>query len=316
MFPKRMLLTVALVLLGSVPAAGAAKVEWEAGLGWNNRAETATRWDAGFRTTGDWAFGENWAFFLRDWIAIDSETEEWGGILERCYLRYEAGPVRINLGRQAVSWGTGWFFRPTDRITPYSPLDKEETRSGKDLAVLRWSTSPVTAMELVAGDRLYAGRAELRIAATNLRLLAIAEPGLQQTLGFDFKGGLAGVYGEAGYTWTKEESFPDGDLTYSVGWEKILSGGNHFYLEYLRDQNGTVDRDDPGGGAYLALGLEIPWDELTTFTLASVSDLDNGGLTINGVVNLLITDSLDLRGQIGWSDDDTVAVSIQSKYYF
>lgn len=92
--------------------------------------------------------------------------------------------------------GIGWFFRPTDLITSLTPLAEEETRPGKDLAVLRWSTSPLTATDFIAGDHLIAVRSEWRIGATNLRILGVCQPEYIDAIGFDFQGGLAGFYAE------------------------------------------------------------------------------------------------------------------------
>ena len=63
-------------------------------------------------------------------MLANSQNTDLTGTLERGYLQYEAGSLRLRLGRQAVSWGAGWFFRPSDLITPRSPLSAEATRPG------------------------------------------------------------------------------------------------------------------------------------------------------------------------------------------
>jgi hypothetical protein len=328
MMRKCGLLVIILLLSVTVPASGAVKVDWEATVSGNDlTTEQGLAWDTGFRLTGDWTFGEKLTFFLRDKMAINSNTQEWAGDLERCYLRYESGAFRANLGRQAVGWGIGWFFRPTDLITPITPLAQEETRLGKDMAVLRWSTSPLTAIDLIAGDRLYAARGELRWGDTNIRLMGVSEyqkisAQTVNNLGWDVQGGLAGLYTEGKFT-CYDSGFADGKTTALVGWRKMVWSDRQLFVEYLLN-------NDPmySGHNYLATGLQIPYDELTSFSITGVANLDDGGCILDGIADLQLSDSLDLRGMIVvFTGRDTSEfmiktggarwnIVLQVKYYF
>ena len=328
MFRRWGFVIVILLLLCSNPVFGAVKVDWEAtASGSNLTHEQGPAWDTGFRLSGDWAFGEKVTFFLRDTVGINYQMAEWGGVLERCYLRYESGPFRANLGRQAVGWGIGWFFRPTDLITPIIPLAQEDTRPGRDMAVLRWSTSPLTAVDVIAGDRLYAARGELRMGDTNIRLMGVSgyQPLLSQTvnhLGWDIQGGLAGLYSEGKFTWN-ESGFADGKTTALLGWRKMVWSDRQLFVEYLRNSDLMYS-----GQNYFAAGLQIPFDELTAFSITGVANLDDGGCVLNGIADLQLTDSLDLRGMIvilaGREDSEFVTLAggarwnlvVQAKYYF
>lgn len=328
MIQKSGFLIFMMLLLFSCPALGAVKVNWEGTVSGNNQTSTdELAWDTGFQASGDWALNEELSFFLRDILAINSMTGELVNTLERCYLRFESDSFRVNLGRQAVIWGIGWFFRPVDMITPVTPLAQEETRLGKDLAVLRWSTSPLTAMDLIAGDHLYGAREEWRFGDTNLRVMGVSQyqllplPETVNSLGWDVQGGLAGFYTEGKFSWT--DTLESGKATALFGWRKMVLSDRQLFLEYLRNNDSFYS-----GQNYFAAGLQIPWDELTSFGITGVANLDDGGMVFYGIADLQMTDSLDLRGMIGvlsgkdGSEFVTAAagarlnVMVQVKYYF
>jgi len=316
-------LLVLLVLAVSVPAWGLEmQGEWEAGFVLSNpEAGASLLWQTGVRLGGDVPLAEQFTLSLRMSMIANSQASEFTGSLERCYLQYESGPLRLRLGRQAVSWGAGWFFRPTDLIAPRSPLDAEAARPGRGMVSAVWATSPLTAVELAAGEDLYAARAGWRIGRTSLRVLGLSDGGVR-TVGLDLQGGLAGVYGEACYEWTNDTG--DGRPAAMIGWKKIIANNRLFYLEYLHDERGWFHLDRN----YLAVGLEIPRDELTTYTFAGVSNLDDGGTMLTGLVSLLLTDNLDLRGGVGLilgpegtefltlAGGGRTSLNLQAKYYF
>lgn len=345
MFRKCVFLSLILLLFCSTPAFGAVKVEWEGMVsGSNSPLITGLAWDTGVRLSGDWALNEEFTFFLRDKQWINSMEKVLTNTLERCYIRYESGSFRANLGRQAVSWGIGWFFRPTDLITPITPLAQEDTRPWKDLAVLRWSTSPLTAIDLIAGDRVYAARGELRWGDTNIRVMGVSQyqtPSSQtvNNLGWDVQGGLTGLYTEGKFAWN-ESSFNDGQTTALVGWRKMIWSDRLLFVEFLRDNSGEAN---PGlydyskvvsgermylGRNYLATGLQIPLDELTSLNIAGVGNLDDGGIMLEGIADVQMTDNLDLRGMVailaGQGNTEFVRLAgnarwnlmVQVKYYF
>ena len=43
--------------------------------------------------------------------------------LDRYYFKAAFGPVDLTVGRQAIAWGSAWFWKPTDRWSPFSPMD-------------------------------------------------------------------------------------------------------------------------------------------------------------------------------------------------
>jgi hypothetical protein len=188
MIPKILGLTFCLLFIVAVPALADVKVEWDTNTQWNDWHDATAdfSWDSAFIASGKWSLGSNGAFFLKDQVTNDQADQQWQGTLDRAYFQYEQDTLRLNIGRQGVSWGIGWFFRPTDLITPLTPLAEEDTRPGKDLAVLRWSTSPLTATEFIGGDQVFAVRSEWRMGPTNLRFLGVSQPGYIDAVGYDF----------------------------------------------------------------------------------------------------------------------------------
>jgi hypothetical protein len=53
--------------------------------------------------------------------------------IDRLSISFAAGAADIRIGRQAVSWGSAWFWKPTDRFGPFSPLDVDpDVKRGVD----------------------------------------------------------------------------------------------------------------------------------------------------------------------------------------
>jgi hypothetical protein len=340
MLRKILILTLFLILICSMPVLADVKVESDTIIGWND-ANSDLSWKTGFITSGDWSLGPKIAFFLKDDLSISQAEQQWQGMLDRCYVQYEKGPVRVNLGRQGVNWGIGWFFRPTDLITPLTPLAEEETRPGKDLAVLRWSTSSLTATDFIAGNGVYAARSEWRIGATNLRLLGVCQPEYINAVGFDFQGGLAGFYGESAYRWAAIDSVEQGKFVGLIGWKKTIWSGSQLYMEYYRNDfskataglanlltQNKAQEIVYSNQNYLAMGVQVPWDQLTTFSLTGVSNLDDSGIILTGIASWQLTDSLDIRatlmgvtgpdGTEFWSmgQGSRVSAALEMKYFF
>lgn len=320
---KVSMLLILLVFAFSTPAYGSFQAEWEATAALSDPAAgDGFFWSTGLHLRGAWPLGEKWVFSWRGGLSLNSLAGELDATLARGYLQYESGPLRLALGRQAVSWGVGWFFRPTDLITPRSPLSAEEGRPGKDLLTVTCATSPVTNVELTVGDALYGARAGWQIGRASLRTLGLVAPDGRKMVGLDLQGGLHGFYGEACYEWQTDPR--DGAPAVMLGWRKLFGEGRLLYLEYLRDERG---RFLPGRD-YLAAGLEIPLDELTTYAVALEGSLGDGGYLLAGTASLVLSDHLDLNGGVGLilgpegtefltlARGSRVSLTVGTKYYF
>lgn len=71
--------------------------------------------------------------------------------LDRLYLKLHLGPWDLTLGRQALSWGPGRIWNPTDYLASFSPteIDKEE-KMGVDLAHARVAVHERVSLEIYA----------------------------------------------------------------------------------------------------------------------------------------------------------------------
>lgn len=61
------------------------------------------------------------------WEALDKPGFRLGGRLDRASISFHIPHVDVTLGRQPVSFGTGYFFTPMDLLAPYTPqvVDRE-----------------------------------------------------------------------------------------------------------------------------------------------------------------------------------------------
>lgn len=308
MIKKQGLLVVAFVFLLAVPAQASLNFNWETNASYTSVDDSEFLWDTGLQANGNLALGQNWALYLRGKSFFSSDDDDGDGTLDRLYLQYQNNSYRIKVGRQAAIWGVGWLFRPTDLLTPMQRYKEDETRPGKDLITLYHATSPLTALELVAGENIAAVRSEWRVGETNLRALGMLLPEGIKTVGFDFQGGLAGFYSEACYQWS--ERFEDGKLAIMLGWKKVVFNNNILFMEYYRNESLSA------GQSYLGGGIQIPWDELTSYDIIAVYNLDHQDIAITGIANWQISDSMDLKASVSIASGSQVTLRIQSNVYF
>ena len=126
----------------------------------------------------------------------------WGGDgvavqpdLDRAFVALALGPVDLTLGRQAVSWGSAWFWKPTDRFGPFSPADVDpDVKRGVDAARAELYLGPETSLDAVATFERHPGTDRALWAHGGLRL--------KSTFGaFDVALSLARFQGSAQGDW-------------------------------------------------------------------------------------------------------------------
>ena len=77
--------------------------------------------------------------------------------------------VEVNLGRQAISWGTTLFLTPADPFIPFHPVDPfREFRSGTDAIRLRFYPNPLSECDLVFRPSRLDGEEEFTALARGL----------------------------------------------------------------------------------------------------------------------------------------------------
>ena len=181
--------------------------------------------------------------------------------LDRLWVRWEPDRrMQWTVGRQAVSWGTGLVWSPTDIFSAFAPteIDREE-KLGVDAVRLMLQPFSDVSLDIVAEplDRDEHGRATAQDSTCAARIGAHAGEydlhlcgGSVQSdavLGGDFSGylGDAGFRGEALYTWVDESDQRDyfwgllgADYAFAVPWNPYVA------VEYYHNGLGERDEDD------------------------------------------------------------------------
>ncbi len=199
----------------------------------------------------------------------------------------------VTVGRQALAWGSGRFWNPTDRLAPFAPSDIDrEVRRGVD--AVRW-TVPLGATALVdvlwlpqrvAGDQSGVVRAQTNALGWDGALVAAkyASVGL---MGADLAGdvGPVAVHAEAAWSgpwgglsnWHENMVFRGvvgGDWRPTENWmlmgEYLLDGGGTTdpgrYLSILRDGEHLRGEWFGAGRHRAALAAAYRWSELLSVT--------------------------------------------------
>ncbi len=198
------------------------------------------------------------------WGTVDETHVTWRHRFDRLYVGWSPMPaVEVSAGRQAVSWGTTLFLTPADPFLPFSPADAfRQFRAGVDVARLRLSPSPLSAVEIVV-------RPTKTVVGEELTALA---RGLFTVAGWEVSGWAGSLYGDTAAAvgtagafgaWAVrgEASFRmvDDNLVVrsTIGADRLFQvGGRDLFLlvEYQRDGFGAADPDD-----YLALVQSDPF---------------------------------------------------------
>ena len=274
--------------------------------------------------------------------------------MDRLFLQYESGRARAIIGKQAVNWGLATVFRPTDLITPRDPGGSQEGRSGKVLASLFWRTSPLTGVELVLGEDLYAGRAEFRVGQTNLGLLGLTRSSnlarsgnpvadgtsatignetsitnlttsrVENAVGLDFQGGLKGLYGEICHRWT-DMGAQSSDIAHSGAPAEMPTTSGTIGWKTMLPGGNLVFAEYCRNHVYsgnisavtqlAAAGVTYQYDEFTTLGLVGATDLTDGTWTATGTLTSLLTENLDLNCGLSITKGPYAQAQVMLKWY-
>ncbi len=78
--------------------------------------------------------------------------------IDRAFVHLPFGPVDLRIGRQAISWGTAWFWKPTDRFSPFSPTDIDpDVKRGVDAVRAEIFLGERTSLDLVGSFERHEG---------------------------------------------------------------------------------------------------------------------------------------------------------------
>ncbi|MGD9782253.1 MAG: hypothetical protein AB7V14_08890 [Kiritimatiellia bacterium] len=192
---------------------------------------------------------------------LDEEATTATHGLDRLWIRLSPDRrVQLAVGRQAVSWGSGLIWSPTDLFAAFSPteIDREE-KLGVDVARLLLQPHANLSLDLVAepldldhpweangGDSSIAARMGTHAGEYDLHLCGGAVQS-DLVLGGDFAGNLgqAGFRGEALQTWVDESGQRDYfrgllgiDYGFAAAWNPYVA------FEYFHNGLGEDDADD------------------------------------------------------------------------
>lgn len=85
-----------------------------------------------------------------DWTIHSTSRSVWRHRFDRLSVGFDAGPLSVVVGRQAVSWATTLFLTPGDPFAPFDPSDPfREYRGGVDAVRVRAFPGPFTELEAV-----------------------------------------------------------------------------------------------------------------------------------------------------------------------
>jgi hypothetical protein len=231
----------------------------------------------------------------------------WRHRLYRAYVEYDNGPVRFTAGRQQVSWGTGYFWNPTDLFNPVTfALVESQERFGADAASLEIGVGTLSQVQAVWawGPSPQTARGALRFR-TNLAHYDFSVMAgkffRDKVVGADFSGQIGG----AGFRGEWLHSFSDARKDYDqlvVGWDYRFSGRLTATAEYLFNSGemtaqeliASVIRSRAGGvlttTSHLA-GLYADYEAhpLVHLTGYASVDLESGGLFLGPRISWSMT---------------------------
>jgi hypothetical protein len=78
-----------------------------------------------------------------DWTARETGSLLWRHELDRLNVRFALPAADIVIGRQAISWGVGRFWTPSDLFVAFSPVEiDKEFKTGVDAVSVKVPLGP------------------------------------------------------------------------------------------------------------------------------------------------------------------------------
>ena len=195
----------------------------------------------------------------KDWLHLhgvlaDGETFNARHRIDRLRLSWSpTDTVELDLGRQAISWGTTLFLTPGDPFLPLHPTDPfREFRRGTDAVRLRVYPSPLTEVDLVIRPSRLDGEEELTALVRGLTTWHNWEVSAWGGLLYDRFAGAVGAAGDSGEWAVRLEAVLrefDGNMAGrgTIGFDRSLQVFDRdlrIGFEYQRDGHGAVGPAD------------------------------------------------------------------------
>lgn len=194
-----------------------------------------------------------------DWLDLEGPVARGRDIesrhrLDRLELAFSAGDsMDVNIGRQAVSWGTTLYLTPADPFVPFSPSDTlRDYRRGIDALRLRAYPDALSELDLVVRPSRLRDRTELTVLARALTVWGNWEvSGWAGSLYGDAAAAIGAAGGIADWAVRAEAAVRDGERSTigrgAIGISRTFSVCNRdlgFVLEYQYDGFGAARRQD------------------------------------------------------------------------
>ena len=251
--------------------------------------------------------------------------------IDRLFLRASSSYVEFEVGRIALSWGTGRIWNPTDMWSPFSPtqIDKEEKR-GVDLAHLTFQIPKVGSLEGVFApldtehhnqmrmdDSAAGGRLRFNIGEYDISVMS-GYFATDTVAGFDFSGYIkdAGFRGEATYTVVNRKDHERDyiravlsvDYGFAAAWNPYLLFEYYFngmgepdpddYLDRYADtsvqRQVSMGRSFSLGQDYMSLMTTLQPHPLVTMALQPLMNIDDQSFFIHFNVRYSVLDFVDI----------------------
>ncbi|KPJ92523.1 MAG: hypothetical protein AMS18_07230 [Gemmatimonas sp. SG8_17] len=247
--------------------------------------------------------------------------------LDNAYLTWLAGPVRLRLGKQQLSWGPAYSYNPTDLFHRKNLLDPTYEKEGVTAirTDYRWGVGGQLSVIAVPNEDFassgYAARFATHIesigydiAVTAHRVqdsTAIDPTTLRSTmqrrsaLGVELSGELLGLgaWLEGNYNWMQHDS----DFTrFVLGIDYTLTDGTYLLAEALYSGRSQLDRPyalgdwlanlyfgEPIGTGWIMAGIRRDISELTLASVYLFATPD-GSLLVNPRVDTSVAQNADL----------------------
>ena len=137
-----------------------------------------------------------------DWIDLQGTLSRGEHVqvrhrIDRLQFMWSPGEfVDLNIGRQAISWGTTFYLTPADPFVPFSPSDTfRQYRRGIDALRVRAYPDSLSEMDLVVRPSRLGGREELTVLG---RMLTTWKGWEISAWGGSLYGDAAAAFGSAG----------------------------------------------------------------------------------------------------------------------
>ena len=189
--------------------------------------------------------------FKLHWDAVDESTFALNGRMDRLVIKFHAKHMDLAIGRQPISFGSGYFFTPMDLVAVFTPsVVDREYKPGVDAVRLDFwmgATGHLTAVAALVGDwdlegLLVAGHGGFTVGLFDIGFFA-AKVHTDAVLGFDTSGSLGPVGVRSDFTVTvpKEgDPFVRGVIGASLYWPWGLSLSGELYAQSI----GTHEPDE------------------------------------------------------------------------